>query len=159
MIAVDVEGILMVQQRQCFWSLLPLFQSLLYLPTAASSSLWWSKLIGGQPSHGLMIRSAAWSILTVAKVFWTVSWPIDEFIRRPSSPAECCEVAWNVLTVKLLVGGPDSLLCYSLSDIVNGSWQFWPTPCWISIYWRSFKSSAKRNLAKTSSVYSYASFK
>lgn len=158
MIAADVEGILMVRQRQCFWSLLPLFQSLLYLPTAASSSLWRSKLIGGQQSHGLMIGSAAWRILTVAKVFWTVSWPLDGFIRRPSSPAECCKMAGNVVAAKLLVSGPDSLVSYSLWRFCFFLIQIWPAPCWISLYWRSFKSSAKRNLAKTSSVYSYASF-
>lgn len=70
-----------------FWSRLPLFESLLYFPVAASSSLCRSELIGGHQSHGLTIGSAAWRILTVAKVLWMVSWPLDGLICCPSSLA------------------------------------------------------------------------
>lgn len=71
---------------QCFWSLLPLFESLLYLSMSASSSLQRNKLIGGRQSHGLTVRFSAWRILTVAKVFWMFSWPLHEFACYPSSP-------------------------------------------------------------------------
>lgn len=37
--------------------------------------------------------------LTVAKVSWTVSWPLHSFICYPSSPALCWEMVWNVLEV------------------------------------------------------------
>lgn len=80
-----------------FWSRLPLFESLLYFPVAASSSLWQSELIGGHQSHGLTIGSAAWRILTVAKVLWMVSWPLDSLICCPSS-LEYYEMTWDVLT-------------------------------------------------------------
>lgn len=41
-----------------------------FSPTIAASFMQRRKLIGGWQSHGLMIRSAAWTVLTVAKVFW-----------------------------------------------------------------------------------------
>lgn len=83
----------MIQQR--LWNRLPLFQPQLYLPTLASSPPLRPLDDGGV--GGLTL--ASWRIPTVAKVFWTVSWPLDGLIFSPSLPAERIVLPLNALMV------------------------------------------------------------
>lgn len=110
-----------------FWSRLPLFESLLYFPVTVSSSLWQSKLIGGHQRHGLTIGSAAWRILTVAKVLWMVSWLLDGLICCPSSLAwilrddvGCVDRVKSQDSFRFLNSGPNSLHYHLLSEVVYG---------------------------------------
>lgn len=92
-ISAAVDGILMIQH--CLWNRLPLFQPQLYLPTLASSPPLRPLDDGGVA--GLTL--ASWRIPTVAKVFWTVSWPLDGLIFSPSLPAERIVLPLNALMV------------------------------------------------------------
>lgn len=81
--------------QQCLWNRLPLLQPQLYLPTVASSPPLRPLDDGGVA--GLTLASRR--IPTVAKVFWTVSWPLDGLICSPSLPAERIVLPLNALMV------------------------------------------------------------
>lgn len=81
--------------QQCLWNRLPLFQPQLYLPTAASPSP--LRPLDGGGVAGLTLASRR--IPTVAKVFWTVAWPLDGLICCPSLPAERVVLRLNALMV------------------------------------------------------------
>lgn len=148
------------EELLCFWSLLPLFESMLHLPPPLCGEV---SLLEDSKVTGWQSGPAAWGILTVAKVFWMVSWPLWEFTCwMLGDDMECVEC----------VKSQDYLVSHqwarqsALSLAVWVCWwlqatfviKIWPASCWISLCWTSFKSSAKRNLAKTPAVYRMASF-
>lgn len=105
-----VVGIPMVQQRQ---RLSPSS----FVPACASVAC--VCLLGDtQQAHRLNLRSqtvarpAAWVTVTVAKVFWMLSWSLGGLIYHPSSLPECTEGSWDLFQCEiseLLLSGSDSI--------------------------------------------------
>lgn len=118
-----------------------------YLPTAASSPLRRSELIGGHWKHRVTMESTAWRIGTVAKVFsnalvtiWGLHLPSVFTWWMPVK----CEIC-GLLSFSSV--GQTVQRCYRrLSGLQATFVQIWPASCRISLHWTSFFNSLPRDV-------------